>query len=411
MLKLSFNTKIIVAVLAFIGIIILNYDCILFGINSDFFGVLFSIVLFSISGRTSTSKSNYFVIFLILICEFVSYRLHTNTLHFLSLALLICLVYNYFSNKFSIIAVVCVLLFSTLFNKFFEHLSSEIKQSLCYYAFIVLKNCIAIEKIEGVNFYINHAKIAIDTACMGLSMLKTGLLTGAFLLTFEENKLQKQYSYFQIIIFCFFTILCTIIANYFRIILLVLLQCTQENMLHYTIGMVCFLVYQVLPMLFFVKFFKPKRDFVKVEINKKTNYSILILFVIVFITSLEMKNDRNDSILENINSKYNIKNGKWVTKEVFKIISNDTLIYIKTPSHKPLICWTGNGYSIIELKEITVKNEKIWYNKMEKNNIIYNSYWWYECGDKKYTSFVEVMFMRLIYNEPIRLINETSLAK
>jgi hypothetical protein len=37
-----------------------------------------------------------------------------------------------------------------------------------------------LDRIEGVNFYINNAKITIDTACMGLSMFKTGLLTGQF---------------------------------------------------------------------------------------------------------------------------------------------------------------------------------------------------------------------------------------
>ena len=93
--------------------------------------------------------------------------------------------------------------------------------------------------------------------------------------------------------------------------------------------------------------------------------------------------------------------------EVYKIEAKNKLIYIKTPSHKPLICWTGAGYKIIESKEIIVKKEKIWFTIIEKNNVKFYSYWWYECGSKKYTSFIEVMFMKLIYNLPIRLINET----
>ena len=47
---------------------------------------------------------------------------------------------------------------------------------------------------------------------------------------------------------------------------------------------------------------------------------------------------------------------------------------------------------------------------MEKGNTKYISYWWYECGNKKYTSFIEIMFVKLIYNKPVRLINETSVA-
>jgi hypothetical protein len=94
---------------------------------------------------------------------------------------------------------------------------------------------------------------------------------------------------------------------------------------------------------------------------------------------------------------------------VFKIVEGEKLIYIKTPSHKPLICWTGDGYRIFESKEIIRNNKKIWFNKMERNNVVYDSYWWYECGDEKYSSFIEVMLMKLIYNKPIRLINEINI--
>ena len=91
----------------------------------------------------------------------------------------------------------------------------------------------------------------------------------------------------------------------------------------------------------------------------------------------------------------------------FKINKADTLIYIKDAMHKPLICWTGDGYKITDSKEIVFQNQKIWFNKMEKNGIQYHSYWWYESGNKKYTSYVEVMWQKLLYNKPIRLINET----
>jgi hypothetical protein len=69
----------------------------------------------------------------------------------------------------------------------------------------------------------------------------------------------------------------------------------------------------------------------------------------LFITSLELK-PKNDNLLTNLNPEYNIKNGIWVNDEVFKIATPNKLIYIKTPSHKPLICWTGNGYTIMESK-------------------------------------------------------------
>lgn len=392
-----------------IGLLAFNHKILFFGLDSDFFGILFSVILFIIGSRTTKIKINYLLIAIIIGFEFISYRLHTKSLHFLSLMLLICLVYYSITKRFSFIAFICILLFSSVFNKFFEHLTTEIKQQLCYVVYITLKNVIEIDKIEGVNFYIEGAKITIDTACMGLSMFKTGLLTGAILLTIEEKKQKKYFGIFPIILFSIAVIVLNIISNYFRIVTLILLDCTQENALHHSVGLVCFTMYQVVPMLVLIRYFKPKITTESTTTKHLNLAPIGIVLILVLITSIEMKKEQNQDLLVNLNPAYNLKNGKWVNSEVFKIIEEQKLIYIKTPIHKPLICWTGDGYRIFESKEITRNHETIWYNKMEKNKVIYDSYWWYECGKKKYSSFIEVMLMKLIYNQPIRLINEISI--
>jgi exosortase N len=408
-MKIFFSKyKIPIVIFVIFCLLVQNYNVVVLGLDSDLFGIVFSVLLFVFGSRKTNLKVGYLLVPLILIFEFVSYRLHTKSLHFLSLILFLCLVFYAFTRKFSFVAFICMLLFSTLFNKFFEHLTTEIKQNLCYVVFLTLKNFMAIDKIEGVNFYINNAKITIDTACMGLSMFKTGLLTGAVLLTLEEKKQQKYFGIVSIIVFSLIVILLNIISNYFRIVTLLILNCTQENTLHHLIGLLCFGMYQVLPMLFVIRYFKPKINEIKGTHFQSKLLPIFVTLVLIFMTSLEMKNVQNNDLLTDLNPKYDIKKGSWVRDEVFKIQTSEKLIYIKTPSHKPLICWTGNGYTITESKEIIVDNQKIWFNKMEKNKIQYQSFWWYECGNKKYTSFLEVMLMKLIYNQPIRLINETS---
>lgn len=405
----KYNLHIIAAFL--ISLLAFNYKILFFGLDGDFFGILFSVILFIIGSRNTKIKVNYLLVGIIILFEFISFRLHTKSLHFLSLMLFICLIYYSITKKFSFIAFICILLFSSVFNKFFEHLTTEIKQQLCYVVFITLKNIIPIDKIEGVNFYIAGAKITIDTACMGLSMFKTGLLTGAILLTLEEKKQKKYFTIFQIIIFSCLVMVLNVVSNYFRIVTLVLLNCTKENALHHTVGLVCFAIYQVLPMLVLIRFFQPKTIAEIVVSKKQTLVPVLLSLLIISITSIEMKQQQNHDLLYELSSEYNIKNGKWVNNEVYQIIEKKKLIYIKTPVHKPLICWTGDGYHIFESREITRNNEKIWFNKMEKNNIIYDSYWWYESGNKKYSSFLEVMLIKLIYNQPIRLINEISAEK
>ncbi|KAF2510239.1 exosortase N [Flavobacterium zhairuonense] len=389
-------------------LLLLNYSIVLTGLNNNLFGIIASIGLFVFGGKKTSLNLNYPLLASIIVLEFISYRLHTQSVHFLALALFVCLLYYGVTQKFSFIAFICILLFSSIFNTFFDYLTTEIKQSLCYYVYLILKNFISIEKIEGVNFYIDNAKITIDTACMGLSMFKTGLLSGAFLLTLEEKKHQKHFNILQIFLFCALVIILNIISNYFRIITLILFNCTEENVLHHSIGILCFVFYQILPMLFFIRFFKPKTKEAETKKIQHAAFFAIIGTIITVGTSFEIKKIQPHNLLENISPEYAIQNGVWVNNEVFKISTSKKLIYIKTPAHNPLICWTGAGYKIIEKKEISSANEKIWLVKMEKNNVKYNSYWWYECGSRKYTSLPEVLIIKLFSNKPVRLINETS---
>lgn len=411
-MKLIFQYKNAIVILILICLLTLNANIVMSGLDSNLFGIVFSIVLFLIGGRRTSFNMNYPLLVFIFVLEFISFRLHTKSLHFLALSVFACFLYYSLIQKFSYIAFICILLFSSLFNTFFDYLTVEIKQTLCYGVYLTLKNFLPITKIEGVNFYINNAKITIDTACMGLSMFKTGLLAGAFLLTLEERKQQKLFSVKQIFLFCCLIIGLNVISNYFRIITLILFDCTQDNMLHHTIGLLCFVFYQIMPMLFFIRFFKPK-DKALISKNSASFIALPVIFTIIIVlaTSLEIKKELKHDLLEKLNPTYNIKKGVWISNEVFKIATPEKLIYIKTPSHNPLICWTGTGYKIIESKMISSNNEKIWQVRMEKNNIEYFSYWWYECDDKKYTSLVETLLIKLFYNKSVRLVNETSTAK
>ena len=408
MKELISKYKILIAALSILILFATNYSDILSSLDSNFIGLICSVILFAIGSKKTNFSINYLLVALIIVLEFVSYNLNTKSIHSLSIILFLGLVFHYFTGRFSFIAFTCIILFTTLFNTFFNHLTTEIKQFLCYVVYLTLKNTLAIDKIEGVNFYINNAKITIDTACMGLSMFKTGLLVGAVLMTLEEKKEKLYYGIFQILVFCGLIIILNIVSNYFRILALLIFNCTQENTLHHSIGLLCFMAYQVVPMLIIVRYLKPKSSaIISIKKEQKT-VIVLVTFTLIFAVSLKMKNENPNNLFRGFNSEYDVKKGTWVNNEVFKIKSKNYLTYIKTPSHNPLVCWTGNGYKIIESKKITVNKEAIWLNRMEKNNIYYNSYYWYECGNKKYTSFIEVMFIKLISGKPIRLINKTS---
>jgi hypothetical protein len=122
-------------------------------------------------------------------------------------------------------------------------------------------------------------------------------------------------------------------------------------------------------MVLIINYFKPKINEIEVANFQSKRIPIILTFVML-ITSLELK-PKNDNLLTNLNPEYNIKNGIWVNDEVFKIATPNKLIYIKTPSHKPLICWTGNGYTIMESKDFSKKMKK--YGSIKWKKMIFNT--------------------------------------
>lgn len=376
--------------------------------NADFYGIVLSMALFAWSSQKTSFKIAYWLLPCLAILEFIAFKLHTKALHLLALMLLMCLVFYYFTNKFSFVALINLLLFSTIFNAFFENFTVEIKQFLCKIVYESLKQFLNIQRIEGVNFFINQTKVTVDTACMGLSMFKIGFLAASLLLILQEKKERKQFDFLSIITFCLLAFGLNIISNYFRIIVLLIFNCTTENAVHHALGLLCFVIYQLLPMLYLIRYFVPK-----IENSCKISKPLPLKMVTVigigfFATSIAIQKEKKFDLLTNLDTQYPISKGIWINNEVFKIATPNKLVYIKTPIHKPLICWTGDGYKIIKSEEKPVGHQKIWCNIMEKNNKRYQSLWWYECGNQKTDSFLKVMTYKLFTNQPVRLINEVT---
>jgi exosortase N len=400
------KTKIWISVFIISSLIILNFPLIINNLERESLGTLVAFTLFFYSAKATKLKIDYFVFAMILVLQYISYHLHINSLHFLSIELFIIGIYYAITKKFSIIAFCCVLLFSSLFQKISDGFSTEIKQEICKWVYFSLRNFIKIDGFEGVNFYINQTQITIDTACMGLNLFKTGLLLGAIILILEEKKQNKNYGNWQKIFVIIAVIVLNIISNYFRIITLLIFQCIENNFTHQLIGWFSFVVYQVIPTFLLLKYvIQPK--FENKEYDSKTNiYLFFGISIILFITSLKMKEEKNYDLLSNLPQKY--KNGSWVIKNhVYKKEIGETLIYVKAPFHNPMTCWTGSGYKITKTEIISKNNHEIWKITMKKNNKTYHSYWWYEIDNQIETNYFKATLQSLQDRKPIKLINET----
>lgn len=399
---------------------LLHFEIVLVSMNDNFFGLSICILISFIHGRSYHSKIPHSLLLgLILIFSFLSVRLDAKSLFLTSLVLFIIYFQYFLYRKLNWLVLFILIFYSPIFDKIMSVYTPNIKQYLTQLSYWTLKDLLNLSDISGVHFKQGSQWITIDSSCMGLHMFKTGFLVLLILITLKEkieNLFYKYWFYFLLIVVCFFL---NIFSNYFRIILLILLKNTQAGTIHYLIGIVCFLLYQILPLYFLVRYCKPViLDVKSIKSDDISPSSIIIIaavsiFLVCIGYSVKRNQNKTEYVLNGLEKRYPIANGKWVEPDVYKIFTDNKLIYIKAKYHNPLICWTGDGFAILD-KKIT---EKIVRGKMEKVNLalITNkkdtiaAYYWFEHRDVVFTSTWKMNLQQILYGGKSRLINENYL--
>jgi len=101
MKELISKYKILIAALSILILFATNYSDILSSLDSNFIGLICSVILFAIGSKKTNFSINYLLVALIIVLEFVSYNLNTKSIHSLSIILFLCLViYDAFQHFF-----------------------------------------------------------------------------------------------------------------------------------------------------------------------------------------------------------------------------------------------------------------------------------------------------------------------
>ncbi|MBL0912513.1 MAG: exosortase N [Bacteroidia bacterium] len=387
-------------------LLLVNYRTLQTGLGSNLSVLLGAALLFVYASRPASPRMYYGVSVLVLLLFFCSWQLFTRSTLSLALVLTGILLFYLHTGRFSAGAFLLFIFCTSVSDKLIMEFSVEIKQELCTWAYLSLKDVLSIEKQEGVHLWISGRRISVDTACMGLSMLRTGFLCAVALLSLEEKRSGRRFSYMQYLLVFALALFCIILSNYCRILILLLTGNTEENLLHQLIGLSCFALYILLPLFLLFRFMKPRTPYR--EVRPGSSYIPVFIFGILMIIagalSLRMeKGPEYSRILEGLST----AGGEWINPEVYKIQQEGKLIYIKTASHSPMLCWTGSGYHVLRDYISTYEHKPAHCTLLEKDGKVLYSYWWYENGSERALSFPEVMLTQLFTGSPARLINVT----
>src|SRR5690606_31323895 len=229
-----------------------------------------------------------------------------------------------------------------------------------------------------------------------------------------ENKYQTKLTIYKVLGILVISTFFIVVANLFRIIVIVLLQAPPETVTHEVIGLLSFGVYFLLPLFFICKWLikRNKNEPIPAKSMRPPSKKIILPLTVVIVGLLTFFNFNRDNFRniqqDDKSKRIEIANfKKSITDEnVLKFENEHALIYIKPschffgPDHNLTICWKGSGYEFVNIKTEKIGAFEIYKAELKKDNEILQTAWWFDNGKEKVISQLEWRWKTALGNEP-----------
>ncbi len=106
---------------------------------------------------------------------------------------------------------------------------------------------------DGNIILLNGNDFNVEPGCVGLNMLVTGLVLGLFILAHFERQYQRTFNFLQVTAAMFLVLFLSVFSNYVRLLTLVVFYILPENPLHEVVGIVCLVLYVLLPFYWIIR--------------------------------------------------------------------------------------------------------------------------------------------------------------
>ena len=274
--------------------------------------------------------------------------------------------------------------------------------------------------VQGSVIVCRGQDFLVDTTCMGLKMLVSSLMLSIVILSVYETRMNKRLNWKGIGGFLFLVVLLNIIANLLRIVLIVQFAIMRNSILHEMVGILCFIVYIILPVWAISKYLLRKTQVTLLESSVsfyRKPISLWLQFVyiglLMFSAILVEKRDRSVSQISKLTSSIPGLVVESLPNRTIKLVSSRSLIYLKrmetffTPDHNPMICWKGSGFELSEVSAQNVLGRNIYVATLRNNNEKLYTAWWFDNGLKQTINQLDFRIDMLKGSDNYDLVNVT----
>lgn len=350
--------------------------------------VLFPFTLFY-SGK---QRINYFYLVFMMLCASIALLYSLRVFYFFTIAFFLLFLIELWSGKLNPLILFLILFMSPFFKQIAVIMGFPIRLQLSAWAGQLLQLAGLDVTIEGNMMMLNGVHFAVDEACMGLNMLVFAMLIGVVSLIHQYRSQQLQLSFWKTAAFFGLVFLLEITSNLLRILVLVIFKIGQENPMHEIIGLLCFVIYVVVPVYFISSWFvrlagKPSAPEVyKISLNRLGRISLILLSTGILLIGVHVKNGKEQSVVRHATVSLPGFQSVKMNDGISKLHNETTLLYVKpipeffSGEHTPLMCWRGSGFLFEGIQKRIVHGNEIYVGKLVKPDDSLFIAWWYSNG-------------------------------
>jgi len=277
----------------------------------------------------------------------------------------------------------------------------------------------------GNQVQLANCDFSIDPACTGLNMLIISLVLSLFVLMHFQRQTGRRLPFIYLAGFFLATIGLNIVSNFFRILVLVGFKIMPGTFFHDFVGIVCLLIYVIIPLALGVKpmlnrFGKTTHAPSPTNVKQRLNFTrhpalhavlaAVLLFIMLNVRDADTLAHKGKSVDLPGFSKYEMSSG------ITRFYNKDALIYLKptvffAPEHDPMICWTGSGYEFTTIQKEKISGIEIYTGTLEKGHDKIFAAWWFDNGDIKTVNQLQWRWAAAKGQHPFSLVNVNAASK
>lgn len=367
-----------------------------------------------------TRRNNFVYAGVVLFFCLLAFLYGVRIFYFFALAFYFLWVIELFVGRMNILILFLLVGMSPFFIQVITILGFPIRLTLSAHAGSLLELAGLDIKVQGNMMILDGAAFSVDDACMGLNMFVISVLMGVFMLAFQYRASGKRLRLFHTALFFVVVILMNLVANLVRIVVLVFFKIGPDNPAHEIVGIVCLIVYVVIPLHFLSARIIKKlgKDIVTARSHQnltqfhKISACILSLLILIVGITLDRKhlssNPRHAQVTFGNTTPERLENG------ISKISTGNLLIYVKpipeffSGEHTPLMCWGGSGYKISGIAIANVQGVPIYTGILTANGEALHTAWWYTNGEVNTISQLDWRMRMLRGEDKFSLVNVTA---